>query len=111
MRFTNDNLIRAIHVGEPIIDLGTLVDRSPSSGKIGVLFKNGFGILADDVTEFEEQVTVEEIDPLVLKLKGNITKAIGKINSKLIPIASFESIFTDEFINTLSSLMSQGSWI
>lgn len=92
IRMMSGTIIRATHLGTPILDLSQLAAFKPSFGNTGILTSNEYGLLVDEVIgqfQIESQTMLPEF---VANLEGNISSAIVTTKAGKFPLVDMEAI-------------------
>ncbi len=110
-RVTPGNMVKALHMGNPLVDLGQLVSGKNTGMGNGVMLANGFGFLVDGYTEDVEITNAYKLDPEISDMKGNILDSYGQTEDAILPILSVEKIFSTALVSSINSELRDRKWI
>jgi hypothetical protein len=105
-------IVKAIHLGNPLIDLNLLLTGRSSSMGNATIRQDGLGFLVDSVENVEINVQkVLDIDTTISGMKGNIIEAYLQTSIGTLPVLSIESVFTHGLLADIESEMKERQWI
>lgn len=105
-RIVPGSLVRATHLGAPMLDLGVLAFGKASTAKTGIVTNSNFSLLVDEaIGEFEVE-HISNLPEFASHLEGNIASGIVTTKKGKYALLDFDAIariFSKQVENELSN--------
>lgn len=86
------SLVRATHLGTPMLDLGMLAFGKASTAKTGIVTNSNFSLLVDEVIGEFEVEHISNLPEFASRLEGNIASAIVTTKKGKYALLDFDAI-------------------
>lgn len=103
-------IVRATHLGTPMLDLGTLAFGEASSAKTGVATNSKFSFLVDEVIGEFEIENISSLPEFASRLEGNISSAIVTTKKGKFALIDLDAIARTNSIQ-IENELSNRRWI
>lgn len=110
-RLVPGKIVKALHLGCPLVDLGELFEGSQSKKQIAVKFDSGFGYLVDSV---EDEINTGDEDfsafpKIIREQKGSLLEGTAKVDELELVVVSSKP--NQHLKNLINADLSERSWI
>lgn len=111
-RETPGRIVKGLHMGNPLIDLGQLLSGNDSSMHNGIITSSGWGILVDEAKDVEIRIKKSiDLDKSITCMKGNIIGSYAQTTVGTLPVLSVQYLFSSGLVEDIETELRDREWI